>query len=60
MSVSTRQSVAKRPGHVRLGLVSTVLAVVLAVPFAIPSEPREDLSRPIETDQVKAARAAAR
>jgi hypothetical protein len=36
-----------------------VLAVLLAVPFAIPSEPREDLSRPIETDQVHAARAAA-
>jgi len=59
VSASTSQSVAKRPGHVRRGLLCTVLAVVLAVPFAIPSEPREDLSRPIETDQLEAARVAA-
>lgn len=41
------------------GLICTALAVFLAVAVAIPGESREDLSRPIETDQVKAAQDAA-
>jgi hypothetical protein len=39
--------------------VCAALALALAVPFAISSEREEELSRPIETDQVKAASHAA-
>jgi hypothetical protein len=41
------------------GVICAVLAVMVAIAVAIPDETREDLSRAIETDQVKAAQDAA-
>ena len=59
VSESRTRILSTRRRHLSRGLVCAVLAAALAVPFAVSSEPREELSRPIETDQVKAARDAA-
>jgi hypothetical protein len=56
---SRSQIATGRPRRIGRGPTCAVLAVVLATAFAVPDESREDLSRPIETDQVKAARDAA-
>lgn len=64
-SASRSQKRTGRPG--RLGhwlpcaLLASLLAVAVAVavPVPVPEESRENLSRPLETDQVKAARDAA-
>jgi len=53
------QSIPRRRGPLGRGLVFAVLALLLAVAFAMPEEPREELSRTVETDQVKAAQLAA-
>lgn len=56
---SRSQIATGRPRRFGRGMACAVIAVMLAAAFAFPEESREELSRPIETDQLKAARDAA-